>query len=385
MDPSSHHDRVSPQPAMMSSVRLDDVLRHRLATQRLTSTPLASAADVVRHLLCLQAQERDQAFFSLGLRSRGTTYAGVRAAHDAGLILRTHVLRPTWHLVTPEDLRWLLALTSPRVEASMRGRHQQLGLEPRLVGTAFDALTDVLAGPTPLTRSEIGDELVRRRIPVGAGPPMAHLLATAELRGLICSGPTKGGHHSYVLLDDVIPAEARISREEGLDRLARRFVAGHGPVSDRDLARWASLTLSDARAALASSGPDLERVEGDGVTMWFDESTRVRRRRGAPTTFLLPTYDEALIASPGHPFPQSPGHPDERRSDSFQPRVIQDQVSIGAWTRTLARGSVLVETRLAPGLGSDARERVRDAARRLADFLERDLDYREGPPSADPA
>ena len=122
------------------------VLRQRLATQRLGSAPLPRAADAVRLLTCVQSQERDHAFFSLGLRSRSATYAAVRAEYDSGAFLRTHILRPTWHFVLPEDLRWILAATSERVIRSMGGRHAQVGLDdPRFVGRSMDALAELLS------------------------------------------------------------------------------------------------------------------------------------------------------------------------------------------------------------------------------------------------
>ena len=105
------------------------MLRRRLATQRLTSAPMSEAAAVVRLLTCVQSQERYHAFSSLGLRTKDATLGSVRREHDEGRFLRTHLHRPTWHFVAPEDLRWILALTSPRVERSLGARHRQLGLD----------------------------------------------------------------------------------------------------------------------------------------------------------------------------------------------------------------------------------------------------------------
>src|SRR5215468_10724200 len=122
------------------------VLRRRLATQRLSSAPVPTAAEVVRLLTCVQSQERDHSFFALSQRSRARTYAAVRAEHDSGAFVRTHILRPTWHYVAPEDLRWILALTSPRVEQLEAPYLRKFGFDEPTIGRAFDVVTDALQG-----------------------------------------------------------------------------------------------------------------------------------------------------------------------------------------------------------------------------------------------
>lgn len=363
-------------------MRLSDVLDARLATQRLTSAPLSSAAEVVGLLAGVQCQERDHALFSLGLRLRGETHAALRAALAAGAFVRTHVLCPTWHFVLPEDLRWMLALTSPRVEASLRARHRGLGLDDtRLVGRAFDALADMLAGPRPMTRADIGAELGRRGVAIATGAPVGHLLMLAELRGLICSAPGDHPQHAYALVDEVVPPTPPLPRDEALVRLVHRFFTGHGPASVHDCARWASLTLTDVRAALARIGEGLARVEVDGTPLWFDPAAHPGRRPDAPRTFLLPVYDEVVMSYPRLGFPRAPGHPHPERPDPFWGWIVHDRTNVGLWKRTVSRGTVVVDARVATSLDGDARAGVRAAARRLADFLERDLDYRESAPA----
>ena len=218
------------------------VLRQRLATQRLGSAPLPRAADAVRLLTCVQSQERDHAFFSLGLRSRSATYAAVRAEYDSGAFLRTHILRPTWHFVLPEDLRWILAATSERVIKSMAGRHAQVGLDdPRFVGRSMDALVELLGGRSFATRPEIAaaferaQAACRRRASSSAtcccSPSCRDWSARARCRAT--TTPTPSSTRSSR------PAP-ELGREEGLARLAHRFFAGHGPASVKDFTRWAS-------------------------------------------------------------------------------------------------------------------------------------------------
>src|SRR5689334_290864 len=142
------------------------VLAQRLATHRLSSAPLPKAVDVVRLLPCAPSQDRDHAFFSLGLRTRKDTYAAVQREYDSGAFLRTHILRPTWHFVAPKDLRWILELTSPRVLSSMAARHRQLGLDDtRRVDQGLALLTELLQDKAFRTRPELGEEFTQRRSP----------------------------------------------------------------------------------------------------------------------------------------------------------------------------------------------------------------------------
>jgi hypothetical protein len=349
-------------------------LAQRLGTQRLSSAPLPRAADAVRLLTCVQSQERDHAFFSLGMRSRKDRYAAVHRELDAGAFVRTHILRPTWHFVAPEDLRWILALTSPRVLPTMAARHRQLGLDDgKRLGTGLDLLANLLQDKNFLTRSEIGDAFGEQGSSIKPGEQLGHLLLVAELRGLVCSGPTKGVHHSYALVDEVVAPTPERGRDEALVELVRRFFSGHGPASVKDFARWATLTVADTKGALAQLGDELEEVEVDGIPHWFDPAQVRRRSPAAPAAYLFPTYDEAVLTYPQVTFPALPDHPYAAHPDPFWAGVVLEGTNVGLWKRTVRPDLVEVELRLAPAVSAEGRDQVRVAAQRLAGFLERDL------------
>jgi hypothetical protein len=358
-------------------------LQQRLSTQRLTSSPLDSAGEVVRLLTCVQSQERDHAFFSLGVRSHSATFAAVKREYDQGAFLRVHILRPTWHFVAPEDLRWILAITSPRVIPRMAARHRQLGLDdPRVVNRALDALAELLRGGSHRTRREIGAAFAPRRGLPRAGQQLGHLLLLAELKGLICSGPMKGVHHSYALADEVVTPSSQPDPEEARMRLVHRFFAGHGPASVRDFTRWSSLTAAAAGAALSELGSSLERCEIEGEAHWFDPAAIAPRARRVPAAHLLPVYDEAVLSYRATGFPLAPAHPGAMHSDPFWAPVIAAERNVGLWKRALTKTSVRVTVRLSSALGAGPRRAVAIAARRLAEFLERELEYVEGEPAA---
>jgi hypothetical protein len=353
-------------------------LTRRLGTQRLSSAPLPRAADAVRLLTCVQSQERDHAFFSLAMRSRKDRYAAVQREFDSGAFVRTHILRPTWHFVAPEDLRWILALTSPRVLSSMAARHRQLGLDDtRRMGAGLDLLANLLQDKHFLTRPELGDAFADRASPIKPGEQLGHLLLVAEMQGLICSGPMKGVHHSYALIDEVIAPAPERSRDEAVVELVRRFFIGHGPATVKDFTRWATMTIADTKAALAQLGDELEEVEVDGIPHWFDPAEVRRRSPAAPAAYLFPTYDEAVLTYPQVNFPALPDHPYAEHTDPFWACVVLEGTNVGLWKRTVRPETVEVEVRLAPGVPAGGRDQVRIAAQRLAGFLERDLSLLE--------
>lgn len=367
----------------MTDARLRErVLRQRLATQRLSAAPFPAAADAVRLLGAVQSQERDQALYSLALRARSATCATVRSELDAGAFVRTHVLRPTWHFVAPEDLRWMLALTSPRVLSGMAARHRELGLDdPRLASRSVDAVTTMLAGRNYLTRNEIGARLSGRRGVAQPGVQLGHLLLVAELRGLICSGPTKGVQHSYALLDEVIAPTPDRAPDQATTDLVLRFFLGHGPASVKDFTRWSSLTVAATEAALAGLRDRLDSFEVDGVRQWYDPSGPVPART-RPRGYLLPVYDEVALTYPRLGFPVLQGHRHEHAAnpwlaDAFVGGVVAGLRNVGTWKRTVSRTTVTVRVDLTTSAGPHERRLVREAAARLADIHERELVYQD--------
>ena len=352
------------------------VVRQRLATQRLTAEPLDSAGDAVRLLLGVQAQEREHALSSLVLRSRVRSIGAARAELDTGSFVRTHILRQTWHFVAAEDLRWLLDLTSPRVEAKELAYVRKFLPEPRDLDRALDLIGSELAGGRLSTRKELGALMATHALP-GSGEAVGHVLMIAELRGLICGGPISGREHTYGLVADLVDARPDMpspdgqsdSREASLGRLGLRFFAGHGPASAKDLARWATLTAADAKAAVAGarSFGDLEEVEVDGIPHWFSPATAAEPVPAREAdAFLLPVYDEAVLTYPMVTFPSLTDAPTLAGVEATWGCVVVDASRVGLWKRTVHADRVTVETRLAPSLGRAERRRVAAAVDRLA-------------------
>ena len=353
-----------------------DVLTARLATQRLSGPPADGPAQVVRELLCVQAQDAPLAQAMIALRCSGATDRDVQAAIATCEIVRTHVLRPTWHYVAAEDLRWLLGLTSPKVESGMAVRHRQLSLTEPLVSSALDVLATRLAGRNFANRAmagaafaeagllQPGDELF--------GQQVGHVLLLAELRALICSAPVDGTEHRYALLEEVVAPTPDRDRDRATTELVSRFVAGHGPVALTDLTRWARVTLGEARAALAGLGGEVERITVDGEELWLSPGNRLPTQRPRDA-WLLSVFDEAFLSYRKVPWPRSVQHPagDDvyRFAEAGGGVVILGFEVVGAWKRTRARGVVHIKLELGGSLSRADRAAIGDAVDRLVSVI----------------
>jgi hypothetical protein len=345
----------------------DAVLRRRVVTQRLVGRKLSKPEDVVRLLAAVQSQEYAHGFWSLGMRTRDSTYTDVQFAFDAGRILRTHMLRTTWHFVTPEDIRWILGATSSRVLVAFGNHFRGLGLDVRSQRETGELVVTLLEGGTHLTRKEIGVGLERRGVST-AGERLAYIVMSAELRGLICSGPMRGAQHTYAVLDERVPPGLTYEADAALAELAFRFFAGHGPASLKDFTRWSTLTVAGARTGIAAVGDRLAHMDVDGQTLWFDPAAP--KPRSIPlTAHLLPLYDEALLAYPQLNFPAAPGHPHPPEAVLFIGSVIAGERNVGTWRRTVTGKKLVIETDLAPGLDDETVAAIAAAVDDLTNFL----------------
>jgi hypothetical protein len=345
-----------------------DALRRRLYTQHLAGVPLAGAEDVVRRLGAVQSQDYLAAKWSVGQRVEGGTDALIDHALNAGRVLRTHVLRPTWHFVTPDDIRWMLELTAPRVHALMAYQNRKLELDAPLLARCQTVIARALEGGNQLTRGEVGSALERAGI-VAETQRLAHVMMHAELEALVCSGAMKGKQHTYALLAERAPTARALPREEALGELARRFFVGHGPTTLTHMAWWSGLTKTDVRRGHAMIQCELARREMDGTTFWFDPSVAVPKK-AALAAYLIPEYDEVLI---GYADLGIPDLPRARRAGveigRYDRPILIDGVRVGTWRRTVGKGEAVVETILFAPLGRAPARALAKAVERYGTFL----------------
>jgi len=264
----------------------------RLHNQGITRTAHRQPADVVAWLGAVQAQEFGPAKWALGLRLPArATEAAIDRAFDAGQLLRTHVMRPTWHFVAPADIRWMLELTAPHVHRVISHYCRRLGLESA-IRTRAAAIFERALEDQPLTRGELSTHLTRAGI-AAKGVPLAFLTIHAELEGVICSGPRRGRELTYAQLATRAPRAVRLSRDEALAELTCRYFRSHGPATIRDFVWWSGLKTSDAKRGLEINRA--QTVIVDGTTYW-SIGNAPRRVLTEPTAYLLPIYDEYLVS-----------------------------------------------------------------------------------------
>jgi len=246
---------------------MDDatIARWRMRSQLVWNGGAGTGAGVLERFAASQGQDLLPASWALSQRAGLRTEAELRAESDAGTILRTHVLRPTWHFVGAADLRWLLTATAPRVHRLNTPVYRRWGLEGEALSTTRQVVETELADGRHRTRSELGVALAEAGLPL-AGQGLAYAVMWAELEGIVCSGVQRGRQQTYALVDERAPRPDDRTREEALAELARRYYAAHGPATVRDLAGWASLTLAEARAATAAAA--LESFEIGGREFW---------------------------------------------------------------------------------------------------------------------
>jgi hypothetical protein len=330
---------------------------------------LRAPADVVRWFGAVQSQDYGLAKWSLGERLPGITDAEVQRSFDAGEFLRTHVLRPTWHFVAREDIRWLLRLTSPRVHVTNAYAYRRAGLDVDAFATAHILLADALDGGAPRTRTELADVVGGAGLP-STGFGLGYLLIHAELDGLICSGPMRGTQHTYTLLEARVPPAPERDPDEALAELVTRYFTSHGPATAKDLRWWSSLTLADIARGLELAGDRLRHDLVDGVSYWsgWHETAAL----ASPTVHLVQGYDEYVVA-----FAESKYVLDVSGTARALPpgtavpngRLLLNGQVTGRWKRTCTKDTLLVEAVLYRPLAPAESQALDAAAARHASYL----------------
>jgi hypothetical protein len=345
-----------------------DIARWRLRSQHLVSPYAASAGAVVGSLLAVQAENPGQAAWAVASRTSGPDQAELAALLDEGTILRTHVLRPTWHFVRAEDAGWLLDLTGSRVRRltgqALRSAH---GLDERSIDRAVTAVTEALANRGHLTRAQLADELRDRGFP-GNGQRLMILLAHAELDGLICSGRIAGSEHTYALMGERVPAPRRLERTEALAELALRYFNGHGPATERDLAYWATLTLTDVRAGLEQVRDRLDSFQHDGRTFWHAPGDPPGGPQ-EPAVHLLQILDETYRGYQDSRWVLDAAGDVPRTRETATGMALADAQLVAAMRRTIAQDRVRFGLRPYRALTSQEIEALHRAARRYGKYL----------------
>lgn len=360
------------------SPTLEAVPNPLMATRRLHASGLlaprfATPEAVVGWFGAVQSQDYPGASWGIGQRlPPGVTAADVDAAFDAGRLLRTHAMRPTWHFLLPADIRWILGLTSHRVQRLNATYYRKAGLEATTLARAADAMAAALEGGRHLTRPELATAVQAAAIATD-GQRLSLIVMNAELEGVICSGPRRGKQFTYAMLDERVPPTRPMTRDEALAGLARRYVTSHGPAQPRDFAWWSGLTIADVTEGLGLAGSALVRETIDGADWWraTPEGGEPALPSGGRLVHLLPNYDEYLGSYRDHAPTFDAAMLGARWVEEVfaSHLVVRDGIAIGGWKRELGRTEVVVRPDLLVPLEPDDRAALARAAAAYGAFL----------------
>lgn len=348
-----------------------DIARRRLINQGLVRPTLKTASEVVARLGAVQAQDYGASKWGLAQRTAGLTDARIEKEIDDGLIVRTHVLRPTWHFVLAADIGWMLALSAPRVHAANAHWYRWLEVDDNLARRSRTVLTKALRDGKKLTRAEVGQALTRARVQVTSPQRLACIMMRAELDGLICSGARRGKQFTYALLEERVPRPTTLEREAALFELARRYFTTRGPATVDDFAWWSGLTKADAKRAVETAATHLEHESIEGRSYWFPARVGAVRITSS-LAHLLPNYDEYFIGLKDRSAISA-----RLESSGARPRtsalsghiVIVNGQTVGGWRRTLVGRTVVIEAKSLLRLSEAERRAVGLAAQKFGGFL----------------
>lgn len=340
-----------------------------MSNQHIGSHRILAGKDLVAWMGAMQAQDAAMFKWAVGVRLPGSTEKGIEAAFNRGDILRTHLLRPTWHLVSRDDIHWLLELTAPSILGSQKSRLAELGLTGSILSLSNAVIEKALINGVHLQRQELVARLNQAGIDTKENRA-SHIFSVAELQGLICSGRLIDGKHTYALLADRAPKTEQLSKDEALSRLALRYFCSHGPATIKDFSWWAGLIQRDANLAVESIKYELSSETVEGQTYWFSNNPTTAQGRDEKV-WLLPPFDEYIISYQERSAMLPGGIATKAISQNgmFRGVVVVDGGVIGTWKRTIKKDRVEIQIELFQQPSNTIVNQIEQAAVHYGQFL----------------
>jgi hypothetical protein len=358
-------------------MNVTDISHLRLFNQQVVASECKSAKEVVACLGAMQSQDFPMAKWAVGVRLPGSNLKLIDSALDSGEILRTHAMRPTWHLVSSDDIYWLLELTAPQIKTSMRSRDKVLGLTEDIYSKSNALLEKALRDGKHLPREALTALFEQSGIVITENRA-SHLLLRAEIEGIICSGKTISKKLTYTLLPDRVPKTKLLKRDEAIVALALRYFASHGPATLQDFVWWSGLSVADSRKALDAIKANFVSETIGEVTYWCKPSI-------SPPPFakdgihLLPAFDEFIISYKDRSasLPYTDHHKAVSNNGIFRPVIVQNGQVIGIWKRNLKKDKVFLETEFFTSVGKSVESQVWTTFKAYADFIMEQVEVEE--------
>ena len=327
----------------------------------------------------MQAQDYLMSKWAIGTRLLNSTESTIEDAIDKGEVIRTHLMRPTWHYVSADDIYWVLELTAPRIKSSMKSRNRNLELTEEVIAHGNRLIEHALSKESNLTREELSREFDKAKIRTNENR-LSHFLLLAELEGIICSGITVKTHGrasllTYALLSKRVPNKKIQTREESLVELAKKYFTSHGPATVQDFAWWSGLSLTDARKGLESIKTDLISETIGSEKYWLTNSFSEKKNKNF-SVHLLPAYDEFLISYRDRSASLSLTHNKKIVSVNgiFRPVVVVNGLIAGLWRRTTKKNKVIIEMDLFQPPEGNIKKLIEEKASSYGNFLDKDIE-----------
>jgi len=323
---------------------ITDIAYQRLLNQRVVGSKFKTPKEVVGWLGAVQAQDYSMAKWAIGTRMMDATDDRIEAAINKGEIIRTHVMRPTWHFTLAEDIRWMLKLTSPHIKSSIKSYQAKLGLSEKIFKRTNEIIEKLLRGNNHLTRTEIITEIKKKKI--SADNLLAiHIMFDAELNSIVCNGPMRGKQFTYALMDERIPTAKSLTPEEALHRLSMKYFTSHRPATIQDFAWWSGLPAPKTKAGLELVKEKLACEKVEGKIYWFDPAVLPNQSPNLQPPLFLPAFDEFMISYTDRSASLDPKFSKVMMVGNgiFRPIIVVDGKIIGIWLRTIKKNHVVIE------------------------------------------
>jgi len=351
-------------------MKSEEIVRRRMHNQRLWGPAMDSPEDVVGWLAAMQSQEFALAEWAVARRARSVKKAAIDRAVANGTILRSHVMRPTWHFVLPADIRWLLELTRPRINALNAFIYRRFGLDDEVFAKTNAVIAHALHSGRHLTRKELASVLAGAGI-TASGLHLAFILMRAEVDAVICSGAPKGRQQTYARLEDRVPQAPSLNRKQALAELTRRYFTSRGPATLKDYLRWSSLTAADGRQGLEMVSSLLQQEVVGGRTYWFAQS-EPGAGPPSPTIDLVQGYDECIMSyseSKDVLRLEGTSGPPPIGAAVFTHAILLDGRLLGHWRPVVGRGGVAIDAHFYRPLKGAEKDALEAAAQRYGRFV----------------
>jgi Winged helix DNA-binding domain len=346
-----------------------DIAHFRLHNQRVAGAMFKQPTDVVAWLGAVQAQDYLGALWAVGLRMRNAVEADIERALADRTIIRTWPMRGTLHFVAAADIRWMLELLTPRIVANIaQCLLRDFDLDESAFARSKDLVARALQGGGQLTRNAMYKMLEAGG--VSASQRGRHILWRLAQDGLICFGPREGKQQTFVLLDEWAPKTKRMSRDESLAELAKRYFTSRGPATLQDFVWWSGLTTADARAGLEMAKRSLAQEAINGQTYWLASAPPAGKDQ-SPAAHLLPAFDEYTVAYKDRSAVLDPAYTKlaNTGNGTLYPTIVVDGQVVGTWKRTLKKDSLAISTSPFAKLKRAETHAINEAATHYGNFL----------------